>query len=590
MNLNKLQNKKNLSCVIFGNHPQTIQSMLDFDYICRKKEPCIKAIVGVGKQSHRFFWGNKEIIIPGYLNLDEMPKDLRHGFDLFTVVSSARRVSEIIDSLDLLPNIKLGTIFAEGVTERHAIEIRNKSLDKKVLTLGPASVGFLAGGKIKIGAIGGTFPDQIYKTNIYTSGSVAIISTSGGMTNELINLVIHYGGRISFAAAVGGERYPISKPIDLIKMAFEDPNTKTILFFGEVGGKDEYEIAEYYKSNREKKLICYVAGKAAEAFEDPPQFGHAKALAQSLDESASAKRKALSQSGALCANSFKEFENLILSNIEKVNEVTKIDREILNNRKQKAFVSSVSSDKGEDIEILGKQLLDFIDGKSLSYLALSMFLGKEPNSKELADFIDTSMKLLIDHGPQVSGAVNTIITARAGKDLPSALSAGLLTIGPKFGGAINESADCWLQAVKNQVNPADFVEEFAKQRKYIPGIGHKKYRIDNPDPRVSTMSHKFKKGKYTDFALEVEKITLKKNPNLILNVDGFIASMVLDLLENNEGYEYEELHKVVDSGFFNAIFVLARSIGFISHYLDQNRLDEGLFRLDDDQILNIQNI
>ena len=33
-----------------------------------------------------------------------------------------------------------------------------------------------------------------------------------------------------------------------------------------------------------------------------------------------------------------------------------------------------------------------------------------------------------DHGPAVSGAHNTIVTARAGKDLVSSLVSGLLTI------------------------------------------------------------------------------------------------------------------------------------------------------------------
>lgn len=47
-------------------------------------------------------------------------------------------------------------------------------------------------------------------------------------------------------------------------------------------------------------------------------------------------------------------------------------------------------------------------------------------------FIEIVLILLADHGPAVSGATNTIITARAGKDLISSLIAGLATIGPRF--------------------------------------------------------------------------------------------------------------------------------------------------------------
>ena len=36
-----------------------------------------------------------------------------------------------------------------------------------------------------------------------------------------------------------------------------------------------------------------------------------------------------------------------------------------------------------------------------------------------------------DHGPAVSGAHNTIVAARAGKDLVSSLASGLLTVGER---------------------------------------------------------------------------------------------------------------------------------------------------------------
>ena len=50
------------------------------------------------------------------------------------------------------------------------------------------------------------------------------------------------------------------------------------------------------------------------------------------------------------------------------------------------------------------------------------------------------LMLTADHGPAVSGAHNTIVTARAGKDLISSLVAGLLTIGDRFGGALDGAA------------------------------------------------------------------------------------------------------------------------------------------------------
>lgn len=39
-----------------------------------------------------------------------------------------------------------------------------------------------------------------------------------------------------------------------------------------------------------------------------------------------------------------------------------------------------------------------------------------------------TLMITADHGPAVSGAHNTIVCARAGKDLVSCLASGLLTI------------------------------------------------------------------------------------------------------------------------------------------------------------------
>lgn len=43
-------------------------------------------------------------------------------------------------------------------------------------------------------------------------------------------------------------------------------------------------------------------------------------------------------------------------------------------------------------------------------------------------FLELCLMVTADHGPAVSGAHNTIVAARAGKDLVSALASGLLTI------------------------------------------------------------------------------------------------------------------------------------------------------------------
>ncbi len=108
-----------------------------------------------------------------------------------------------------------------------------------------------------------------------------------------------------------------------------------------------------------------------------------------------------------------------------------------------------------------------------------------------------------------------------------------------------------------------------------------------PDPRVHALlklDEGAAPGRYLSFALEVEKVTTTKKANLILNVDGAIAAVMLDLLESELGYDTSKIQELIDIEFFNALFVLSRSIGFAGHYLDQRRHDEGLVRLSDEDI------
>merc|ERR1712224_469290 len=98
-------------------------------------------------------------------------------------------------------------------------------------------------------------------------------------------------------------------------------------------------------------------------------------------------------------------------------------------------------------------------------------------------FIEMILMVTADHGPAVSGAHNTIVTARAGKDLISSLVSGLLTIGPRFGGALDEAARMFSEAYDNRLSPLQFVTETRKAHKLIMGIGHKIKSVQNPDAR-----------------------------------------------------------------------------------------------------------
>lgn len=584
LSINELRNKT-AKTVILGSHQGIIQSILDYDYLIGS-QPSIAAIVASGRKQERYFWGEKEVTIPVVADVSLLEDNVIRSCIYVLNVQSARRIYfSTKQALDLFPNLKIVSLFAEQTPELHALELIVFGKKKGVCVIGPSSVGLLVPGYLKLGAIGGTQHEQLTTAQILDAGDTAVISTSGGMVNELIHTVTRVGLGVSFAVALGGDRYPVLSPIDAILMAEKDTLTKRIVFFGELGGVDEYEIAKYIKNGKiTKEVIVYIAGTVADLFETPPQFGHAKAIARTVDESAVAKKAVLSSAGATVCDTFADVESELLSRVQ-VKRVP-ISRTI-SHRKKAMLISHLSGEKNGKTYLLGDELLATIERNSIASLLVSMLLGEQITSIKLINFIEYAFKILVDHGPYVSGAANTIISARAGKDLVSSLTSGLLTIGPRFGGAINAASSELIYAVSNNISAGDFVESFAKDGRPIPGIGHKKYTLDNPDPRVGSLlefNNNTNGDRYLKFAVSVADITSRKKNNLILNVDGMIAAMLLDIIESELGYSVQQLRELTEIEFFNALFVLSRSIGLTSHYLDQRRYDEGLFRLSEDDV------
>lgn len=591
INIEKIRKEK-ARILAIGSYPAILQSMLDFDYLSGNFASIV-GIIAVGRRYERYFYGKKEIFIPVFSSIDEFLKKENIKVNYFLNLTSARRVlSSTLEVFEKIPSVLGGVMFAENVPEAHSIQLYQKAVEQNKFIVGPSSVGLLIPQVLKLGAIGGVDTQQLIDSSLFESGNIAVFSASGGMTGELIRILAQNKIGISFALSFGGDRFPILSPSDAFLAAQKDSNTTHIVYFGELGGYDEYKIVELIKKKQiTKKIISFIAGNISEIFETPPQFGHAKAMASGLGESAKEKQFVLREAGVIVGESFTDFISLIKS-IKTVKTNPKYSKmpTDMENRKHALISTSISGDDNGNIKILGEDLLAFVKNNSFAAIVGSLFLGKKNKSKEFEEFIDFVLRILVDHGPYVSGAVNTIVTARAGRDLVSALSSGLLTIGSRFGGAINEAANNWLTGVVENKNPSEFVEDFAKRKVYISGIGHRKYRLDMPDLRVLEIlefADRLTDKKFTDFAKSVEKVTTSKKANLILNIDGAIAAVLLDILSVKEGYSDSDLQELVKAEFFNALFVLSRSVGFIAHFLDQKRLDEGLFRLEEDMVASV---
>jgi ATP-citrate lyase alpha-subunit len=600
---------RNTQAIIYGFQQRAIQRMIDFDYLCKRKKPSVAAVIrptqGAAISYHKTFWGSKEIVVPVYKTLQMAMKNHPNA-DVMINFSSFRSAYPTSKEALESKSIRTVVIIAEGIPERQSRHLIKIAEEKNKNIIGPATVGGIKAGAFKIGNTAGT-TENIILSKLYRPGSVGFVSKSGGLSNEMNFMIAQNTDGIYEGIAIGGDRYPGSRLIDHIMRYEANPNIKMLVSLGEIGGKDEYAIVDALKSGRiTKPLVMWVAGTAAKILPSGLQFGHAGAMAGSDMETAEAKNKALREAGAIVPDSYEDLDKKIEETFEKLKSEGKIEpieefeppkipldfsdaTRMGLVRRPSDVVVTISDDRGDVPTFAGVGLDTIIrDNKSLGYvIGLLWFKRELPEFAQ--QFIEIIVKLTADHGPAVSGAHNAIIAARAGKDLMSALASGILTIGPRFGGAISDAAKYIREALQKGMKPQEFVKYMKDVVNInIPGIGHRIKSVQNPDVRVQLLKEfvikNFNKHPHLDFALEVEKITTAKRNNLILNVDGCIGITFLDLLENLD-FTPEEIEDVIYSEALNGLFVLGRSIGMMGHVFDQKRQRAGLYRQPWDEIL-----
>jgi succinyl-CoA synthetase alpha subunit/citrate synthase len=589
---------KDTKSIVFGYQQRAIQRMLDFDYICRRSEPSVSIIVNPTRDGmHTCFWGTKEILIQMVRTIKEAVK-LHPEADFMVNFASFRSAYPTTKEALETKTIRTVAVIAEGVPEQRTKELIKIAKNKNKWIIGPATVGGIAAGGFRIGNTAGML-DNIVASKLHRAGSVAYVSKSGGLSNELNNIIAMNTDGVYEGVAIGGDRYPGSTFIDHILRYEKNPDIKMIVLLGEVGGTDEYVVIDAMKKGKiSKPIVAWCIGTCSKVFPAEVQFGHAGARAGADRETADAKNKALKEAGAYVPKSFDDFDKQIKKAYDQLVKSGKhkpipdvepptipydyavaLKQGII--RKPASFISTISDDRGEELRYCGVKISKIFEEKWGLGGVIGLLWFKKDLPMWAREFIERVVLLTADHGPAVSGAHNSIIASRAGKDLISSLVSGLLTIGPRFGGAVQGSADHFTNYLYAGHEPSFMVKDMKSKNVNIQGIGHRIKSVTNPDVRVEIMvdfaKKKFPITETLDYALKVEKLTTAKRNNLILNVDGCIGVLSCDMLRGI-GYTREEVREFVDLGILNAFFVLGRSIGFMGHIMDQKRLKSRLYR------------
>jgi ATP-citrate lyase alpha-subunit len=590
---------KDTQAIFWNNNKTAIQRMLDYDYTIDREKPSVAAIVAPTSNNkfEKFFYGDGEIMVPVFKSTPEAAKAFPNADVLLNFGSFRTAYNVTMEAIGIEGQFKTIMVTAEGIPERMARFMNNAARKAGITVIGPATVGAIAPGAFKIANIGGTI-ENIINSKLHRAGSCGLVTRSGGLFNEMSNIISINADGIAEGVAIGGDRFVGSTFIDNLLRMESNPQVKYMILLGEVGGTEEYKVIEAVKSGKiTKPIIAWCIGTIAQHFSSGVQFGHAGASANADRETAVAKNAAMREAGFYVPESFNDLPktiNAVYNKLKDEGVISEIEEPVVktfsSSRRPKNFICTISDDRGEEATYAGFPISSVATpdtGKTVGdVIALLWFKKQYP--RWASDFIETVLKTVADHGPAVSGAHNAKVTARAGKSVVEALVTGLLTIGPRFGGAIDGAAKYFKYANDNNMTPVEFLNYMKKEGIPIPGIGHRIKSLRNPDKRVEGLK-KFAKEYFPatsllNYALEVEQLTTSKKDNLILNVDGTIGILMVDMWRAL-GYTEEEIDEFIESGTLNAFFIVGRSIGFIGHILDEKRLAMPMYRHPMDDIL-----
>ncbi len=198
--------------------------------------------------------------------------------------------------------IGLAVAITEGIPAHDMLKV--VATTKSMRIIGPNCPGLVSPGKALVG---------IMPSGVFASGRIGMISRSGTLTYEIVDMLTRAGLGQSTCVGIGGDPIIGTTFVDCLEAFANDPETDAIVVCGEIGGSDEEDAAAFIKAHLPNKpCVAFIGGRSAPKGK---RLGHAGAIISGNFGTPESKLAAFAAAGVPVADRPSEIPDLLMSRL-----------------------------------------------------------------------------------------------------------------------------------------------------------------------------------------------------------------------------------------------------------------------------------